>query len=195
MKEERRPKGRTQLETKAGPRPLPRSSIMLYTPKTVPRLRVCTFAPKFGIQKRVSCWKICWNSRSWRWQHKISLLHLSYSIEFWGRRSMGLLGCQGCSYSAIWFNKEMLTCLVASIFHEHDDLSERSCKHVKRLYGGLCSIKVPRNFSPPFSVTPGSCSSFNQGFGWFTSFCKLWQHDMYIPVYIISPYNLGDTRG
>ena len=49
---------------------------------------------------------------------------------------MGLLGCQGCSYSAIWFNKEMLTCLVASIFHEHDDLSERSCKHVKRLYGG-----------------------------------------------------------
>ena len=51
MKEERRPKGRTQLETKAGPRPLPRSSIMLYTPKTVPRLRVCTFVPKHRSER------------------------------------------------------------------------------------------------------------------------------------------------
>ena len=69
MKEERRPKGRTQLETKAGPRPLPRSSIMLYTPKTVPRLRVCTL--------RTRCFFV----------EKIDLgddntKHLSYSIKF-----------------------------------------------------------------------------------------------------------------
>ena len=51
---------------------------------------------------------------------------------------MGLLGCQGCSYSAIWFNKAMLTCLVASIFQRLNmTTSRKDHANMSRDYMGV----------------------------------------------------------
>ena len=183
MKEERRPKGRTQLETKAGPRPLPRSSIMLYTPKTVPRLRVCTFVPKHRSERGSVAEKfveiVDLGDDNTKYLSYISLTVLSFE----GERAWDCLAAKDAVILRYGLTKKCWLVWWLQSFMNMTT-SRKDHANMSRDYMGVVLNKGSQElFSSVCRPTRVMFFLLIRDSDDSLVFATLWQHDMYIPIY------------